>query len=284
MPEEDVDLLQKWLSFTQKIYSTLEIDEAVKIALAVALQLTGMERGFVMTFDPSGELYFQSGRNMKGNILEESDFAGCAVAVRKVREQREPFYFTGDPEGKLDSSTRNGFCIPLFSYRTNSESQKMVGVLYADSSEVIPFDHEEKEIVNVLAMHAGPALENALLYNIATRDPLTRLYQRHYFDSVALIEWRRTVRHKHPVSIVMLDLDGFKTFNDAYGWAEGDLALKRTANILREACRTDGIIARYDQENFEILLPETDTAGAKKVAQRILENVPLLLTKEEEHP
>jgi diguanylate cyclase (GGDEF)-like protein len=269
MQPEDSDLLQKWLTFTQRIYSTLDLDEAVRIALDVALQLTGMERGFITILNPAGDL--QTGRNSKGKTLEVGEFANAKAAVDNVIQNHEPFYF------------EQGYCIPLFSYRTNSGTKKIIGVLYADSSSAQTLENEEKEIVNVLAIHAGPALENALLYNMATRDPLTGLYQRHYFDSVGLIEWKRTVRHRHPISIIMVDLDNFKSFNEAYGWSEGDLAMKRTANILREACRTEDIISRYENEQFEILLPETDASGARIVAQRILEDIPLMLAKDAEH-
>ena len=92
------------------------------------------------------------------------------------------------------------------------------------------------------------------------------------------------LRHKHPASILKVDMDQLRAYNETYGRADGDMVLSKTAEILREICRTEDLIARYDVDEFALLLPETDTAGAKLVAGRIVEEVPLLLTRDPEKP
>jgi len=133
-------------------------------------------------------------------------------------------------------------------------------------------------------IHAGPALETVILYDWATKDPLTEVYQRHFFDAAAQIEWRRTLRHRHSAAILKIDLDQLREINDQYGRDEGDIVLQKTAEILKEICRLEDLIARYDIDEFAVLLPETDTAGARLVAGRICEEVPLLLTRDPEKP
>jgi diguanylate cyclase (GGDEF)-like protein len=149
----------------------------------------------------------------------------------------------------------------------------MIGILYEDSKRITKFGKEEEGIVKALAAQAGLALENATLYELATLDGLTRLFQRRYFEAIAELEWKRVIRHKHPLSILMIDLDQFKSINDTYGHDKGDLVLRKTAQILKSACREEDIVARYGGEEFIILLAETDMEGTRAVGQRIHEGI-----------
>jgi diguanylate cyclase (GGDEF)-like protein len=149
----------------------------------------------------------------------------------------------------------------------------MIGILYEDSKRVTKFGKEEEGIVKALAAHAGLALENATLYELATLDGLTRIYQRRYFEAMAELEWKRVIRHRHPLSILMVDLDQFKSVNDTYGHDKGDLVLRKTAQILKSACREEDIVARYGGEEFVVLLPETDVEGTRAVTHRIHEGM-----------
>jgi diguanylate cyclase (GGDEF)-like protein len=141
--------------------------------------------------------------------------------------------------------------------------------LYEDSKRITRFGKEEEGIVKALAAQAGLALENATLYELATLDGLTRIYQRRYFEAMAELEWKRVIRHRRPLSILMVDMDHFKSINDTYGHDKGDTVLRKTAQILKAACRDEDIVARYGGEEFIILLPETDAEGTRAVAQRI---------------
>src|SRR5207237_2823120 len=82
-------------------------------------------------------------------------------------------------------------------------------------------------------------------------------------------EVRRSRRLEHPFTLLMLDVDHFKEYNDAYGHLAGDAALARVAAILKEPTRDVDCAARYGGEEFVVLLPETEAAGATETAQRI---------------
>lgn len=109
---------------------------------------------------------------------------------------------------------------------------------------------------------------------IAATDALTGLANRRRFDEVADAEWRRGIRQNTPVSLIMLDCDHFKAFNDAYGHIEGDAALVRVARAIGKAIGRPGdLAARIGGEEFAVLLPDTAAEGALVVAERIREMI-----------
>ncbi|KAF3996757.1 sensor domain-containing diguanylate cyclase [Glaciimonas immobilis] len=120
----------------------------------------------------------------------------------------------------------------------------------------------------------------AELRSLARTDGLTGLYNRRTFDEIAQIEWRRAQRKDLPLSLLLIDVDQFKDFNDFYGHPAGDDALAAIAHCLNHAIRRPGdTAARYGGEEFVVLLPDTDLVGAAQVAEHIRSSVQAL-----EHP
>lgn len=111
---------------------------------------------------------------------------------------------------------------------------------------------------------------NVELEQMATTDALTGLANRRRFDEVLAREWRRAVRTQHPLSLLLLDADHFKGFNDTYGHQSGDAALKLIARSIEAATHpVHDITCRIGGEEFAVILPDTDVAGAEVVAERI---------------
>ena len=110
----------------------------------------------------------------------------------------------------------------------------------------------------------------ATLSSRGMEDQLTKLPNRRSFDNRLQLEWSRSVREKVSLSVLMLDLDHFKIYNDTYGHLQGDVALRMIANVLRSTIKRGyDFAARWGGEEFVILLPGTDSAGAMKVAESI---------------
>jgi diguanylate cyclase (GGDEF)-like protein len=108
----------------------------------------------------------------------------------------------------------------------------------------------------------------------ATTDALTGLVNRRQFDELLEREWLRAQRCSDPVSLLMIDVDHFKLYNDLYGHPKGDICLKHVAQVLTRACkRPADVVARYGGEEFMILLPQTPRRGAQHVARRVLDAV-----------
>jgi len=105
-------------------------------------------------------------------------------------------------------------------------------------------------------------------------DTLTKLANRRYFDQQLQHEWHHLHIEQSPLSLILCDIDCFKTYNEIYGIAAGDECLRRIADCLRRCIkRTTDIVARYGGEEFAILLPHTNAMGAFQVAEKMREKV-----------
>lgn len=118
---------------------------------------------------------------------------------------------------------------------------------------------------------------NEQLQEIAVRDGLTGLFNHRYFQEILTKEAARAARHGHGLSLLFLDVDDFKRYNDTHGHQLGDTLLKQLSHIIMGAMREVDVVARYGGEEFVIILPETDKPVALQVAEKLRKLV-------EEHP
>ena len=123
------------------------------------------------------------------------------------------------------------------------------------------------------------AESNRMLESLARFDHLTQIYNRRVFFEKFQQEWLRHARAKRVISLIMCDIDHFKSFNDSHGHLAGDSALKRVAEVLRTNNRSTDIVARYGGEEFVILLPETGLEGAVAVAEQLRKAIGSLAIK-----
>jgi len=114
-------------------------------------------------------------------------------------------------------------------------------------------------------------LQKALkqVQRLAITDPLTGLFNQRHFTTVAEAEVQRTCRYERPLSAIMLDIDHFKRVNDTYGHTIGDHLLQEVAESCRRELRNVDLVGRYGGDEFAILLPESDLAVARRVAERL---------------
>jgi diguanylate cyclase (GGDEF)-like protein len=148
-----------------------------------------------------------------------------------------------------------------------------LGLLRLDHDMAGSFSAHDIDRLRPFASAAAIALENARLFRevqrLATIDDLTGIYNRRALFEQAAREVQRAVRFAHPLSITMFDLDHFKQVNDTHGHAAGDQALRMVAQRCRESIRAVDILGRFGGEEFVVVLPETNTAGACLAAERV---------------
>jgi diguanylate cyclase (GGDEF)-like protein/PAS domain S-box-containing protein len=107
------------------------------------------------------------------------------------------------------------------------------------------------------------------LRELATTDMLTGAFTRRHFFDLAELEWVRSIRHRHPLCVALIDVDHFKTVNDRYGHMTGDEALRLVAETVRGKLRRHDLLGRYGGDELALLFPETGLEGAKQVSDRI---------------
>jgi diguanylate cyclase (GGDEF)-like protein len=154
---------------------------------------------------------------------------------------------------------------------------ELLGMIRVESSAQNAFRQEDARLLSNFCDLGTVALEHVALYRqtieLATTDGLTGLYvQKHYKDRVR-DEIFRALEHKLPLSVMMIDVDHFKSYNDRYGHLVGDKVLKAVAQVLKESVRTVDLVSRYGGEEFSVLLLKTPGDGALTVAERIRQKV-----------
>lgn len=132
-----------------------------------------------------------------------------------------------------------------------------------------PYPAEEQDLLTLLAHHVASVFENARLFESATYESLTGLLRREAILEQLDRELERAQRYERPLTLAMADLDYFKEINDRYGHLAGDTLLKAISQAASEGLRSTDWIGRYGGEEFLVVLPETDIAGAVTVAEKI---------------
>lgn len=142
--------------------------------------------------------------------------------------------------------------------------------LTADAGPIFDETGKLVAVVETLRDMTTQKLAQDELQRLATCDGLTGVANRRSFDDTLNAEWRRATRESRALSLLMLDVDYFKHYNDTYGHQGGDECLKRVAGAMREVTkRPSDAVARYGGEEFAVVLPATDLSGAYIVAERI---------------
>lgn len=138
---------------------------------------------------------------------------------------------------------------------------------------------------DLLVLNERLAEMNRELERLSTTDSLTGVANRRSFNEFLSREWLREQREQQPFSVIMIDIDHFKNYNDHYGHLEGDVCLQKVAWALQGAlCRPGDLLARYGGEEFVAILPHTDVRGAVELAETMHEKIRELQLKHEDSP
>lgn len=170
--------------------------------------------------------------------------------------------------------------LPIIMVTALGDSDHIVAALDAGANDYVtkPVDIKvalARVRTHLMVKRAMEALDdvNARLFEMATIDTLTGIPNRRRFEQVLDSEWKRGLRDGDLLSLLVMDVDHFKKFNDTYGHDVGDLVLKEVAKALAVTSRPADVVARYGGEEFVAILPQTDIEGAKIVAERLRERI-----------
>ncbi|MEY6433521.1 diguanylate cyclase [Thioalkalicoccus limnaeus] len=208
---------------------------------------------------------------------------GAARALKLARAEQPPDIILLDilmPEMdgyqvcaalKQDERTKG---IPIIFVTAVSEVMDAARGFAAGAVDYITKPFYPPVVMARVKLHLDLKRKYELLESYAFLDALTEIGNRRRFDLVLKSEWERAHRSRQPLSLIYLDIDHFKPFNDTYGHGAGDDCLRRLAGALSATLRRSGdFIARYGGEEFMILLPYTDPEQARTLAQKLLDAV-----------
>jgi len=135
------------------------------------------------------------------------------------------------------------------------------------------YSSEELYFLQQLMSFVSQAIKNHLHYENSLRDVKTGLYNHGFFLARLKEEVAHTRRNAYKSSIIVMDVDKFKNFNDSYGHLAGDMVLEKLAQVIKKGVRCDDVPSRFGGEEFTVLLPHTDSIGVWNVAERLRKNV-----------
>jgi diguanylate cyclase (GGDEF)-like protein len=273
---ERVAELHTFLNLSKTLSATLNIEELFRLALHLIGRSLHVDAYSLMLLDDSGErlvvkaafglpedgglgLSLRLGEGISGLVAQ----TGQAMLVPDV--SAEPRIL----EQESFRLPRGSFIgVPL-----RIKEHEVIGVLNAQKPEPHSFRLSDLDLFQAVANQVAAALENAQLYQrtkeLSTRDDLTGLFnRRHFFENLEK-EVQRARRYQRVFSLLMLDLDDFKGYNDTYGHLKGDEVLKDVARLLLASTRRADVVARFGGEEFVVLLPEINAQGAATVAEKV---------------
>jgi len=177
---------------------------------------------------------------------------------------------------RMKGAPGEGF-LPVLLMASGAALDRRVAALRAGADDFLALPCEAAEVaarvavmLRIKAAQEGLREANQALARASITDPLTGLFNRRYFEHRLRQELERSRRYGAPLGLLLLDLDHFKRVNDRYGHPVGDQALLAVAELLREELRRMDVCTRWGGEEFAVLMPNADRAGALTVCRRVL--------------
>lgn len=266
---------------TRAANSVLEPRRAMQIVMGKAQELIRADAWSLLLVDEKEQhLSFQVSKGERASRIKDYKLPiGQGVAGWVVRYRRPVIVNDVQGDSRFDPGvdrltgfrTRSILCVPLIS------RGRIIGVVELLNKRSGSFTRDDLETLNLLVEPGAVAIENAILYKRSTEmsytDYLTDLFNGRYLELALKREIKRAKRYGTPVSVVFLDLDGFKNVNDAHGHLAGSNALVEVGEVIRRTVREIDVVCRYGGDEFTIVLPQTGPEGSRVIAERIRANI-----------
>ncbi|HJV33584.1 diguanylate cyclase [Geomonas sp.] len=274
--ETQVKGLQDLIEVAKAVVSTLDLDTVLQAILSSAMGLVETPAGSIaLYFESKRELSLHAHHGLSSEFVKMERWSmtpgGLSEQVLKAGEiffvedtEKTPFF--NNPIA-IKEGIRSLVCVPL------TYQGRMVGILYLNDFVARSFDHDKVNLLSILASFAAMAINNATLHKrtkvLAITDSLTGLHNHRYFKHFFKQEMGRARRYHKPFSVIMLDVDNFKDYNDSFGHATGDDLLRLLGGLILQTVRGVDVAFRYGGEEFIVLLPETKLENALLAAERL---------------
>ncbi|MBI4870733.1 MAG: diguanylate cyclase [Candidatus Riflebacteria bacterium] len=272
---EKYDEMQTLYGVARDLSSTLEYNTLLELLLDRAMKIVMAERGSIMLLDEdTQELRIHVAKGIDASVVETTRVKLGDKVSGHVLQTGRPMLIVDTLKSPSFSKLKDGqilggtmLSVPLIA------KDKRLGVLNISKTTPYTLDDRDQELFMALANQAAIAIENARLYTLAITDELTKLTIRRFFFQRLSEELRRARRYKSACTVMMLDIDHFKRFNDTYGHAAGDQVLIHVARIFKSCMRKVDIVSRLGGEEFAVVCPEQSAEIASIPAERIRKTI-----------
>ncbi|MBN1897737.1 MAG: diguanylate cyclase [Spirochaetes bacterium] len=268
------------LETSRYLSSILDLDELLERIIDKTIEMVGAERGILLMFsdDDKGDrtLEVKVVRNVEKAEIKGEAFGTSRSIIEKVAKEKKALIIEDagtDAQLKAQASVvryglKSILCAPIMA------RGDILGVIYLDNHLVSGlFSQEDLMVLDLVSSQAGVSIENARLYKRAVTDGLTGLYNRIFFDNYLMQSVNESSRYNKDLSLMLIDIDYFKTFNDKYGHQTGDKVIRYVSDVIKNTVRKSDIAARYGGDEFVIILSETSREGASIAAEKIRKGV-----------
>jgi diguanylate cyclase (GGDEF)-like protein len=279
--QENLRELNALLTANEALLSTLELEPLLQNILSAAIQaVPSAQKGTVILADEDREeLQIRAVHGYADPRILGLKFGyGLGFAGRTLRENRpqlivdtarEPSQMP-EPQVTEMATVRSAIVAPLV---PKDASAPAYGVISLDATVVGAFSAADLRVLVAFANTAAVAIDNARLHaevqRLAVTDSATGLANPRAFEHALQTEFHRAQRYGYALSLVIMDIDSFKQYNDTYGHPAGNERLRGIADVLRATLRDPDLPVRYGGEEFALLLPHTSKGGALALAERI---------------
>jgi diguanylate cyclase (GGDEF)-like protein len=231
----------------------------------VALRSAEDESNITLEYLVEGDSVFPPARySLEGTIVGRVIESGKPILVRS-KEERDKL--STKRVGKGVTTVQSIVAVPMI------VGGRIIGAISTQSYVSDAYDERHLKLLNAIAEQSSVAVQNARLYErakeLADNDALTGLAHQRSVQERLAYELKRARRSNTKVSLLMMDIDRFKAFNDTYGHPIGDRVLKEVATVLRRVARETDVLGRYGGDEFCAILPDTDREAAQKFADRL---------------
>ncbi len=270
--------LEAILQVSEMMSSILNLDKLVNFIVVKSMSVLNAKRGSIMLLDGSDkQLFIKGAKGLSDNIVKQTRVKlGERISGWVAQEGKPLLVANVERDLRIQRKNRPQYITKSFLSVPLKIEDKVTGVVNLTdklaTSEGV-FTEEDLKFLSIIVQQGAIAIENAKLYKkvswLAITDALTELFNHRYFQVRLAEEINRARRYVRPLSLIMLDIDYFKNYNDINGHLRGNILLRTIAQILKNNARGVDILSRYGGEEFVIILPETDLADAQAVAEKI---------------
>ncbi len=267
--QEHLQVMTTLQSISHTVASSLELNKTLNSVIQLLKESFGYTYMSIYLLD--GDMLHLGAQlgYPESQIIREIPVSAGVIGRTARRRETQFIRDVGADADFLQASyqVRSEIAVPLI------KDKNVLGVLNVESDRQAALDESDVKLLEALAGFVAVAIDNARLHaevkRMAMTDVVSGLANRRAFDETLQTEILRANRYRHPLSLIILDLDSFKEFNDKWGHPAGDVRLREIADLLRLNVREPDLAARYGGEEFAIILPNTSKAGAVRLAERL---------------